>query len=84
MKRLLAALVVVGAFVVQVSVAEAKADVLCEHRSAAHEAEHGGHEADNAWHIAHGDLPTCDDGSSHSEQRHDDDKSRYCRRHFFC
>lgn len=61
--------------------------LLCEHRSSAHVAEHGGMVADNAWHVSHGDLPTCDT----SEQRHDssddnDDepKSRYCRRHWYC
>lgn len=51
---------------------EASAAPLCEHRSAAHIAEHGGLKADSAWHIAHGDLPTCDD--SRDEQRRDDTK----------
>jgi hypothetical protein len=71
----------------------------CEHRSAAHVAEHGGTAADNAWHVSHGQLPTCDTGHERessardqnvnegNESRNDedpDDKSRFCRRHFFC
>lgn len=32
----------------------------CTYRSASHQAEHGGQAADDAYHLAHGDLPTCD------------------------
>jgi hypothetical protein len=54
---------------------------LCEHRSAAHVAEHGGMKADNVWHVAHGQLPTCDE-ESHEEQRHDNDDRGPRRDHF--
>lgn len=37
----------------------ANAAPLCEQRTAAHIAEHGGLAADSAWHLANGDLPTC-------------------------
>lgn len=37
----------------------------CEVRSDAHSAEHGGVYADSAWHVAHGERPTCN-GSSNS------------------
>ncbi|AHY27143.1 RDF protein [Mycobacterium phage Phantastic] len=72
----------------------AQASPTCEYRSAAHIAEHGGFAADNAWHIAHGDLPTCDpepeqgsvQPSTDNYQDRDDDgrKSRFCRKHWFC
>ncbi|AOT25580.1 hypothetical protein SEA_NORBERT_75 [Mycobacterium phage Norbert] len=72
----------------------AQAGPTCEHRSAAHIAEHGGFAADNAWHIAHGDLPTCD-SERHSDDSpsaptpqddsdRDEGKSRFCRKHWFC
>lgn len=62
---------------------------ICEHRTAAHVVEHGGIDADSAWHVAHGELPTCDDEADAAGQRdtndHDDEgKSRYCRTHWFC
>ncbi|ASW31334.1 hypothetical protein SEA_FRED313_76 [Mycobacterium phage Fred313] len=74
----------------------AQASPTCEYRSAAHIAEHGGFAADNAWHIAHGDRPTCDpdrhsddspvvktpDTKSNSDR--DGGKSRFCRKHWFC
>lgn len=41
------------------TIAEAGADVTCEFRTASHSVEHGGVKADSAWHVAHGDLPTC-------------------------
>lgn len=61
----------------------------CEHRSAAHIAEHGGLAADSAWHVAHGDLPTCGEASSTADRdtNRDNDnegKSRYCRKHWIC
>ncbi|AVO22392.1 hypothetical protein PBI_SMEAGOL_79 [Mycobacterium phage Smeagol] len=65
----------------------------CTHRSAAHQAEHGGLKADSAWHVAHGDLPTCDQ-EKESESKHGsagqgkdrgkDKKSRYCRKRWYC
>ncbi|AQT28478.1 site-specific recombination directionality factor RDF [Mycobacterium phage Pistachio] len=70
----------------------AQASPTCEYRSAAHIAEHGGFAADNAWHIAHGDLPTCDpepergsvQPSTDNYQDRDEGKSRFCRKHWFC
>lgn len=75
-------------------IAEASA-VPCEHRSAAHSAEHGGINADSAWHVAHGQLPTCDAGETTSpaptpvpvqgdDQTDTDEKSRYCRHRWYC
>lgn len=73
--------------------AEAEASPLCEHRSVSHSAEHGGVRFDSDWHVAHGDLPTCNEdrdslgesepnfGSSDDEP---DNKSRYCRKHWYC
>lgn len=68
--------------------------VTCEHRSAVHVAEHGGLAADSAWHVAHGDLPTCDTSASEpytherldssSDEKGKGKKSRFCRRHWFC
>lgn len=71
----------------------ANASPLCEHRSAAHIAEHGGIKADNTWHVAHGDLPTCDNedrgsvqnpGPRNEDNNSDERKSRYCRQHWYC
>ncbi|AKU45468.1 site-specific recombination directionality factor RDF [Mycobacterium phage Nhonho] len=65
----------------------------CEHRSVSHQLEHGGLRADSDWHVAHGDLPTCDPEKK-SESKHDsagqgkdrgkDNKSRYCRKRWYC
>lgn len=55
--------------------APAQADATCEYRTTAHALEHGGQVADSAWHVAHGDRPTCDTNTSHDDsQRHDDDQ----------
>lgn len=57
--------------------APAEASPACEHRSAAHVAEHGGLQADNAWHVSHGQLPTCDNEPKHDDpprEHHDDDR----------
>jgi len=51
----------------------AEASPGCAHRSAVHVAEHGGHAADSRWHVAHGDLPTCDPDSSGARSSDDDD-----------
>lgn len=58
----------------------------CEVRSAAHSAEHGGLAADSAWHVAHGQLPTCEgsDPEHHEDNDSDESKSRYCRKHWYC
>ncbi|AJD82493.1 hypothetical protein SHEEN_75 [Mycobacterium phage Sheen] len=60
----------------------------CVHRSAAHVAEHGGLAADSAWHVAHGQPPTCGDedkpASTPRDDRDDDNKSRWCRKHWYC
>ncbi|QJD52044.1 hypothetical protein PBI_MK4_72 [Mycobacterium phage MK4] len=74
----------------------AQASPTCEYRSAAHIAEHGGLKADSAWHVAHGDRPTCDP-DRHSDEstvvktptnndsdRDEGKKSRFCRKHWFC
>ncbi|AHG23863.1 site-specific recombination directionality factor RDF [Mycobacterium phage EagleEye] len=64
----------------------AAAAVTCEHRSEAHQIEHGGHAADSAWHISRGERPTCDpdDGARQDDHRDRDKKSRYCRKRWFC
>lgn len=78
-----------------VSAPSAGAQPVCEHRSAAHAAEHGTTvEADSRWHVARGELPTCmsepasntsDTGKSERfDDRDKDRKSRYCRKHWFC
>ncbi|WP_110570799.1 DUF7199 family protein [Mycolicibacterium hassiacum] len=70
-----------------VSAGPAVAGPLCEYRSQAHIAEHGGFNADNAWHIAHGDLPTCNTDSSArkgDDRRDHDKKSRFCRKRWWC
>lgn len=68
--------------------------VLCEVRSVAHQDAHGGLRLDSSWHVAHGERPTCDGGDtglsgpvsvpSDTNDYDDNDKSRYCRRHWFC
>jgi hypothetical protein len=61
---------------------------LCEHRSAAHIAKYGGLKKDSAEHVAKGELPTCDPNPKASESKRDndkhDDKSRYCKRKWYC
>ncbi len=69
---------------------------LCEVRSDAHIESHGGLAADSAWHVANGELPTCDpegavkapgravDRSFDSERWGDGSKSRFCRKKWFC
>ena len=69
----------------------------CEHRSAAHVKDHGGLAEDSAWHVAHGELPTCgeeqssetrtgqDEGfKTEQDNQPDESKSRYCRQHWYC
>lgn len=65
---------------------KADAAPLCEPRDATHQAEHGGFAVDSAWHVAHGQLPTCGtDSSAHKGDEHeDDDKSRFCRKRWYC
>ncbi|UVF60947.1 hypothetical protein SEA_FAYELY_85 [Mycobacterium phage Fayely] len=71
-------------------VAEASSAPLCEVRSDAHVAEHGGLTADNSYHIQHGELPTCNGSEQTATQGGDstdndrDNKSRYCRKHWYC
>jgi hypothetical protein len=67
----------------------ASADAACEFRSAKHVAEHGGLAADSAWHVANGELPTCDPDSKQRAKRSDGDggkdkKSRFCRKRWWC
>jgi hypothetical protein len=74
--------------------ASAKADVLCEVRSEGHIAKYGGLAKDSAEHVARGELPTCDPNDKGSSQEvssrdsyeHDQagDKSRYCKKRWFC
>jgi hypothetical protein len=51
------------------------AQPLCEHRSAAHAAQsHTTREGDSRWHVAHGQLPTCNlDKSDDSDDNHKSD-----------
>ncbi|AVP41929.1 hypothetical protein SEA_JSQUARED_87 [Mycobacterium phage Jsquared] len=69
-------------------IAEARSAPLCEYRSAAHIAEHGGKVADDAWHIAHGGLPSCDESprreTRQGESKPDEGKSRFCRKRWYC
>lgn len=51
----------------------AHAGPLCAHRSAAHSAQHGGQEVDSAWHVSHGDPPTCDGDNSSDSGRQSDE-----------
>ncbi|ARQ94672.1 membrane protein [Mycobacterium phage Journey13] len=72
-----------------VSAGPAVAGPLCEYRSQAHIAEHGGFNADNAWHIARGQLPSCDESPRRearqdNNDRRDDGKSRFCRKRWYC
>lgn len=64
----------------------AAAAPLCEVRSDAHIAEHGGFYADSAYHVTHGELPTCNgtDSARQGDKPNDDSKSRYCRKHWYC
>ena len=62
---------------------------LCEARGQAHIEKHGGLAKDSAEHVIRGELPTCDpnpDKASSPPQHEDkhDDKSRYCKRKWFC
>lgn len=61
---------------------------MCEVRSIAHTAEHGGLWADSAWHVARGELPTCerssDTGSSSRSNRDDDGSWRRDKFGFGC
>ena len=84
---MLAAVIVVVSTVLSPSVATAS--VGCEYRSAKHVAEHGGLAADSAWHVAHGELPTCDpDGQDRAKRSSGDGdrdkKSRFCRKRWWC
>ncbi|AEL17737.1 hypothetical protein CUCO_69 [Mycobacterium phage Cuco] len=65
----------------------------CSPRSEKHVTEHGGFRADSMWHVAHGELPTCEPKSadrkgSHKDSRKNEDekdsKSKFCRKHWFC
>lgn len=55
------------------SASTAPLSVLCEHRSEAHIAEHGGRHTDDAYHIARGELPSCDADSDKTSSDHNDD-----------
>lgn len=65
------ALLIVG---IMFTLAEANADPACERRSAAHVAEHGGIAADSAYHVAHGQLPTCNPDKQQASRPKDDGK----------
>ena len=61
----------------------------CVHRGIAHQAEHGGFAVDSAWHVANGELPTCDSSEPVADNDYQDndnreDNSRFCERHWFC
>ncbi|QBJ01167.1 hypothetical protein PBI_ARISSANAE_82 [Mycobacterium phage Arissanae] len=67
-------------------IAEARSAPLCEVRSDAHVAEHGGLMADSVWHIQHGERPTCNpqDSARQGDNHSDDKKSRFCRKRWYC
>ncbi|ALF00953.1 site-specific recombination directionality factor RDF [Mycobacterium phage Serenity] len=69
-------------------IAQSSAGPLCEYRSAAHIAEHGGRSADDAWHIKHGELPSCDESpegeARQGNDNRDNGKSRFCRKRWYC
>ncbi|QFG12584.1 hypothetical protein PBI_TOAKA_85 [Mycobacterium phage Toaka] len=67
-------------------IAEARSAPLCEVRSAAHIAEHGGLLADSSYHVQHGELPTCDtsDQARQGDEPQRDKKSRFCRKKWYC
>lgn len=67
-------LILTGFWLLVATPTPAEASPGCEHRSAAHVAEHGGIDADSAWHVAHGQLATCSD--SDSGANHDDNDRR--------
>lgn len=47
----------------------------CEHRTQAHLDEHGGRHTDDAYHVARGELPSCDYGSDKPGSSHDQDNN---------
>lgn len=66
---------------------EASAVTPCEHRSASHISSHGGLAADSAWHVANGQLPTCDTGSAAQRKdapQQNERESRFCRKRWWC
>lgn len=94
MNRLLGAVIILWVCVL-VGVSKpppASAAPACEPRSEAHWSQHGGLKADSAWHVAHGERPTCTDQARITPvpvPQEDDDtdkdrKSRYCRQHWYC
>lgn len=84
----------------------ATADAGCVHRGIGHADQHGGQAADDAYHIAHGEEPTCSGDGDYQGKReldnvnepnvgkpprwrsrsnsNDDQKSHYCRKHWYC
>lgn len=93
--RLVAALVIALGTVALAPVGIAGAGPVCEHRSAAHIERHGGLTADSAWHVRHGQRPTCGadeasrDGGPKASAGKDkgkdrDRKSRFCRKRWWC
>jgi hypothetical protein len=88
--RFLALLATLGALTGAALVPAPEASAVpCAPRSAAHVAEHGGMAEDSRWHVANGQLPTCNEEASSAREndnpdRDRDGKSRYCRRHWFC
>lgn len=84
-------------YLLSASVPRSYAGPLCEARSAAHAAEHGTTvAADSRYHVARGELPTCEaqpqqrqenrsSSSSNSSKSYEDEgKSRHCRKHWYC
>ncbi len=60
---------------------------LCEVRLPSHYEAHGGRAADSAYHVLHGELPTCEPEESPgyvSSSDESEGKSRYCRKRWFC
>lgn len=88
MRRVIAGLVLaaMALSIAQASPAHAEVSARCT----AHIAQHGGTPAaDRRYHLEHGEFSPCteqdakDEPSKHDDHK-DDDKSRYCRKHWYC
>ena len=83
---LLWALLILGGLFLASEASSAPLTPTCELRSSVHQSEHGGLAADSAYHVSHGELPTCEgaDPEHRRDDHEDNDKSRYCRKHIWC
>lgn len=87
-RRFVAALGLAAVVSTAIQPGAAYADVTCTYRSDTHISAHGGLKADSAYHVMHGELPTCDqekESDRDNEKKKDrDKKSRFCRKRWFC